>query len=80
METNIIICQGSSCFSRGNKENLAVIQKYLKENELDANVSFKGQLCTEKCTKSPIIIINGETFTDVNEKKTLEILTAHFNH
>ncbi len=79
METNIIICQGSSCFSRGNKENLALIQKYLTENSLAADVSFKGQLCTEKCKQSPIIIINGETFTEVNEEKTLEILKSHFN-
>jgi NADH:ubiquinone oxidoreductase subunit E len=79
MKTNIIICQGSSCFSRGNKENLAVIQKYLKDNVLEVNVSFKGQLCSEKCTQSPIIIINAETFTEVDEKKTLDILTAHFN-
>jgi NADH:ubiquinone oxidoreductase subunit E len=51
----------------------------LKDNALEANVSFKGQLCSEKCTQSPIIIINGETFTEVDEKKTLDILASHFN-
>ncbi|MBI9068777.1 MAG: NAD(P)H-dependent oxidoreductase subunit E [Salinivirgaceae bacterium] len=78
METKIVICQGSSCFSRGNKQNLAVIQNYLKNNNLMADVSFKGQLCSNKCDVSPIIIINGEIFTEMDEPKTLKILAAHF--
>ncbi len=75
---NIVICQGSSCFSRGNKKNLSVIQKFLKDNAHDANVSFKGQLCTDQCKKSPVIIINDKTFTEVDEKKTLEIMKQFF--
>jgi NADH:ubiquinone oxidoreductase subunit E len=78
MKTNIIICQGSSCFSRGNKENLAFIQCYLKEHDLAANVSFKGQLCGGRCKESPIIIINEIVYTEVDEKKLSHILTDIF--
>lgn len=77
--TNIVICQGSSCFSRGNKENLSVIQKYLKHYGLEANVTFKGQLCTDACNQSPIIIINDKAFTEVDEERTLNVLNNHFN-
>ncbi len=77
-KTEIVICQGSSCFSRGNKKNLQIIQKYIVDNNLQANVTFKGQLCTNQCKKSPIIIINGKMFTEVDEKKTIDILNQHF--
>lgn len=76
---NIVICQGSSCFSRGNKENLMVIQQYLKKHELEAQVSFKGQLCADSCNQSPIIIVNDKTYTEVDEESTLNILNTHFN-
>lgn len=76
--TSIVICQGSSCFSRGNKQNLALIQKFLKAHELDVDVSFKGQLCTGKCNESPIIIIDNKTFTNVNEVRMLTLLKTHF--
>lgn len=78
MKTNIIICQGSSCFSRGNKENLAFVQKFLRDHNLEGNVTFKGQLCTGNCKESPIIIINGETYTKVDENKISKILTDVF--
>jgi len=78
MQTNMVICQGSSCFSRGNKENLVLIQKFLKENNLMDKVSFKGQLCTGECNRSPIIIINDTVYYEVDEKKLLDILTQQF--
>lgn len=54
----IIICLGSSCFSRGNRDTLEVIKCYLKTNEIESNVLFKGQLCSQACNKGPVIWIN----------------------
>ena len=31
----IKICMGSSCFARGNDQNLEFIEKYIKENNLE---------------------------------------------
>ena len=78
-KTSIIICQGSSCFSRGNKNNLQVIQQFLKDRNLTANVSFKGQLCSSFCKEGPVIIINNTTYKNLDEVKTLEIIKNHFN-
>lgn len=77
-KTQIIICQGSSCFSRGNKKNLQVIQQFIREQKLDAQVLFKGQLCSGNCKSSPVIIVNGTVYEEVDEEKTLQILNNHF--
>ena len=34
MKRKIVICMGSSCFARGNEENLRVIEDFLKSNNL----------------------------------------------
>ena len=36
MKRKIVICMGSSCFARGNEENLRVIEDFLKSNNLQA--------------------------------------------
>ena len=72
----IVICLGSSCFARGNNKNLEFIQEYLKVNNLKAKITFKGQLCSQQCSKGPVVIIAGEMYTDVNKTKLMEILNT----
>jgi NADH:ubiquinone oxidoreductase subunit E len=55
----IQICLGSSCFSRGNTENLRVIQDYLAARGLTAQVSTIGHLCEDQCSRGPNLIVNG---------------------
>ncbi|HIW86686.1 MAG TPA: (2Fe-2S) ferredoxin domain-containing protein [Candidatus Onthomorpha intestinigallinarum] len=74
----IIICLGSSCFARGNNKNLEFIQEYLKVNNLKSKITFKGQLCSQQCSKGPVVIIDGEMFTEVNKTKLMEILNLKF--
>ncbi|MFA6200758.1 MAG: NAD(P)H-dependent oxidoreductase subunit E [Bacteroidales bacterium] len=75
----ITICLGSSCFSRGNNKNLETIQEYIKTKGLDAEVNFKGQLCTEQCLNGPVLIIDGNTYTEVTKTKLAEILDKEFS-
>ena len=42
-KNQIIICMGSSCFSRGNRVNLELIKAWLSERKIEAEVGFKGQ-------------------------------------
>lgn len=74
----IVICLGSSCFARGNNKNLEFIQEYLKVNNLKARITFKGQLCSQQCSKGPVVIIDGEMYTDVNKTKLMDILNTKF--
>lgn len=71
----IIICLGSSCFSRGNRDTLEVIKYFLKNHDLERKVIFKGQLCSQSCNKGPVIWIDEvkyEAMTGTNVIPLLE--------
>ncbi len=70
----IVICMGSSCFSRGNNANLQVIQEYLKSNGIDGSVKLQGSRCEGKCMNGPNIRINGVMFHDVDAGSLIDIL------
>ncbi|MFA7082733.1 MAG: NAD(P)H-dependent oxidoreductase subunit E [Bacteroidales bacterium] len=70
----ITICLGSSCFSRGNNKNLEIIQEYIKTKGLEADVNFKGQLCSEQCQEGPVLTIDSTTYKEVTQTKLIEIL------
>ena len=72
--TEIIICLGSSCFARGNKKTLSLIQDYLKNHNLEHVVNFKGNHCFGKCQQGPILKINNQEYEGVNESDVLDIL------
>ena len=70
----VVICLGSSCFARGNKKLLKIIQTYIKENHLESNVKFKGNHCFEKCNKGPVLKVDENYYEQLTESKLLEIL------
>ena len=74
MTIEIKICMGSSCFARGNADNLEFIENYIKENDLDAQIELYGARCENMCDKGPNIEINGEIINNVTEEKLLEEL------
>lgn len=41
----IKVCMGSSCFARGNAKNLQLIQNFLEQNEIEAEVELTGLRC-----------------------------------
>ena len=61
-EPEIIICMGSSCFSRGNQENLEIVKNWLSLHDVNAVVKLRGTLCTDSCSTGPNICINGQWF------------------
>lgn len=72
---NITVCMGSSCFARGNQQNLAFIEAFVKSHGLDAQIDLSGARCENKCSHGPNVIINGVEYNSVNEEKLEEILT-----
>ena len=56
----IEICLGSSCFARGNFENLAVLRDFERAAGRDV-VSLTGCRCREQCRNSPNLKIDGKT-------------------
>ena len=59
-ETEMHICLGSSCFSRGNKDVVMFIREYLKKHHLEDKVIFKGARCMGNCSNGPNLTINGK--------------------
>jgi len=74
----IVICLGSSCFSRGNKDVLAVVKDFLKEHNLSADIFFHGDLCGGKCEEGPVLGIDDEIFSNVSVENVYEILNGYF--
>ena len=78
-ETDITICLGSSCFSRGNRHTLELIKSYLKEHGLEDKVFFRGDLCDGLCEHGPILKIDGEVYKHVTSENIYEILNRYFS-
>ena len=78
-ETDITICLGSSCFSRGNRHTLELIKSYLKEHGLEDKVFFRGDLCDGLCEHGPILKIDGEVYKHVTSENIFEILNRYFS-
>ncbi len=71
---NITVCMGSSCFARGNQENLAFLEDYIQQNGIDANIELEGTRCENKCASGPNIYINGKEYNSVDIDKLKKIL------
>jgi NADH:ubiquinone oxidoreductase subunit E len=77
--TEISICLGSSCFSRGNKGTLEAIKGFLKAHGLEHTVFFHGDLCSGDCEHGPILKINDQLFENVSPDNIYDILNNYFN-
>ncbi len=74
----IIICLGSSCFARGNRDSLKFIEKYIKDNKLSDRVDFRGKLCSGNCGKGPVLFVDREMIEEVNVFQLQELLDNLF--
>jgi len=70
----LTICLGSSCFARGNGENLPQIQSFLESRQLEDKVQFKGIRCEGQCQHGPNLRIGDTLVEDVQPAKLVEIL------
>ncbi|MCF8302326.1 MAG: (2Fe-2S) ferredoxin domain-containing protein [Bacteroidales bacterium] len=75
----IVICLGSSCFSRGNKQTLRAISDYLKRYQLEDSVYFHGNHCFSDCDKGPVLKINDRIYEQVTPENVSSILDNFFN-
>ena len=78
LKKEIKICLGSSCFSRGNKSTLQVVQKYLKDHQLERDVILKGNHCFSDCSSGPVMKIGEKLYEHVSRENVLEILEKEF--
>jgi len=70
----LTICLGSSCFARGNRKTLIIIQNYIKEKKLEGKVKFRGNHCFGDCSQGPVLKIDDHIYEQVTEENINEIL------
>lgn len=75
----IKICLGSSCFSRGNKDMVNRVHKYIRLKNIEDRVAFSGDHCTSDCPQGPNIRINGRIIHDVTEENIEKLLDENLN-
>ena len=71
---DVVICLGSSCFARGNGENVRDLKTYLQHYNVAANFRTRGKLCGNKCTLGPVIAINSIEYDHVQPGAAVALL------
>ena len=74
MPIELVVCMGSACFSRGNTRTLDLIQRYLKEHDLERAVKVTGTLCQDRCRQGPNVTLQGQCFCGLEPQAILELL------
>jgi NADH:ubiquinone oxidoreductase subunit E len=75
---DVIICLGSSCFARGNKQLVKVINDYLRDRNLLNEVRFHGERCFGQCAVGPSLKIDGMLKERLDEDSVIAILDEFF--
>lgn len=74
----IVICLGSSCFARGNKQLVKLINDYLRDRNLLNDVRFHGERCFGHCSKGPVIKLEEVFHEKIDEEKVIQLLDSFF--
>lgn len=78
MKNSIVICMGSSCFARGNREHLEKIENFIEARDLSVKVRIAGCRCRNECGKGPNLEINGQLHHEVDSGTLLDLLEHYF--
>jgi len=79
-DIEIVICLGSSCFARGNKQSVRLIQSFLKEKGLEGKVLFKGRHCFGHCETGPALLIGEKLIEHCNPESVVDILSEELSY
>ncbi len=81
MEINkkeVVICLGSSCFARGNKQLVKIVNNYLNDRNLLNEVRFHGERCFGQCAAGPSLKLDGILKERLDEDSVIEALDEFF--
>ncbi len=74
---DIVICMGSSCFSRGNSRNLELIQSFLSSRNVPSTVQLSGHLCEGRCKDGPNVSMNGKIYHEVDPVSIIGLMNHY---
>jgi len=70
----VVICLGSSCFARGNSENLATLNQFAQNRGGNISLRLTGRLCQDQCKEGPNVMVGGEIYHNVTPARMRELL------
>jgi NADH:ubiquinone oxidoreductase subunit E len=70
----IVVCYGTSCFARGNAENLDLLNNYAQLPGSNASVRLTGKLCQSECMDGPNLMICGKLYHGVTTERLHQLL------
>ena len=77
----IKICLGTACYVRGGKGNLDFLRRKLdvevKGTTTDLRFSLDSVRCLGACGMAPAMVVDDDTYAQVNKKNVLEILDRY---
>lgn len=74
----VVICLGSSCFARGNKQLVKIVTNYLHDRNLLNEVKFHGQRCFGECSSGPSLKLDGILKANLDEDSIIAVLDDFF--
>ena len=80
-KVKMVICIGSSCFARGNAENVKIVEDFISQRGLpdEIDIELSGGLCTNNCPDGPVVIVNDKVYKHVTGGVMLDILEQYFS-
>jgi NADH:ubiquinone oxidoreductase subunit E len=79
LKTPIYICMGSSCFSRGSRNLVVIINNLIEQYQLQSMVDFRGKRCFDKCADGPNLQIGDTIYHHVTAENIVSIILNYFN-
>ena len=73
----IEICMGSSCYSRGNSKSVELVENFIREKNLEAEIRLAGRLCHRNCSEGPNIIVNGNLHKGCQPECVIDLITHY---
>ncbi len=74
-KTELKICLGSACHTKGSSEFVEIIQDWLKKNDLEDRIRFTGTLCLGKCREGINVLVDEQIYSSLNNKNIYRFLT-----
>lgn len=77
MTLEVVLCMGSSCFSRGNAANLEAVRRHVAAAGATLQLELRGHLCEGRCSEGPHLLVDGRLYSGVTPGSVRSLLERH---
>jgi len=73
---SLTICFGRSCFLHGAQDLYRDLMSYIRDAGLDSHTEFKANFCEKKCSKGPVLDVNGKRLEACTYQNAVDAIRA----